>query len=168
LTRSLSAAERAVKQLESDKDRIIRDVQAARDLSLTISRTKEDTQRQLEVLSEQLEASHKTIARFESERESLSAQMRAERAKVERLETLLQAERTRKFQTEKSALELAADKGQMQERLQARTEEQISQLAKMKKELDLAIEESDALRIANQTVDKELGRTKKGVYSVSY
>ncbi|TPX46008.1 hypothetical protein SeMB42_g03840 [Synchytrium endobioticum] len=98
LTRSLAAAERSIRHLEADKVRLQREVQAARDVALSVERTKDDLQRQATATIVEMERLNGTLRRLESEKEAYESQARAERLKVDRLEHLLAAERTRHAQ----------------------------------------------------------------------
>ena len=76
-----------------------------KDVGLTIDRSKDEIQRHLTAVSIENEQLQSTIRKLEGEQESLANQARAEVLKVERLEHLIAVERTRKIQTEKTALE---------------------------------------------------------------
>lgn len=74
----MSSAERTIKQLQDDKSRYIRDINAARDLSLTIDRSKEELHKQLTTLSVEIEHANKNIQKLELDKEGLTEQLRAE------------------------------------------------------------------------------------------
>ena len=78
LSRSLSSSERQVKQLEADKTRFSRDINAARDLSVTIDRSKEELHRQVANLAIECEQNKRNLLLVESEKDDLEGHVRSE------------------------------------------------------------------------------------------
>ncbi|TPX37474.1 hypothetical protein SmJEL517_g00561 [Synchytrium microbalum] len=138
LTRTLAAAERSVRHLEADKARLLRDVQAARDVALSVDRAKDDFQRQATSSIVEKEHLNGAIRRLEAEKESFESQVRSERLKVERLEHLLAAERTRHLQAQQQALQQAAKdagKPNLEDQVQQLSQQQTASIAALSREL---------------------------------
>ncbi|KAI9204904.1 uncharacterized protein BJ171DRAFT_91369 [Polychytrium aggregatum] len=135
LTRALATAERTIRHVESDKARLMREIGAAKDLSLNIERAKEESQRQVTTLSMEMEQLANTLRALEVEKEGLLNQARSDKLKVERLERLLALERTKKINSDKSAQELQSARENLDEQLQKVNQEQAERILTLTKDL---------------------------------
>jgi cell division septum initiation protein DivIVA len=104
LTRTLATLERQVAHSESEKARLSRDIAAARDLAHSLDREKDGTHKHLISISVENERVIKEIEKLNVDLESIKAQNQAEHVKSERLEHLLNSERTKKLYMEKARL----------------------------------------------------------------
>ncbi|TPX64074.1 hypothetical protein SpCBS45565_g06173 [Spizellomyces sp. 'palustris'] len=163
LSRSLATAERAIRHLESDKQRLLRDIAAARDLALSLERHKEELQKQLTSVTLECERMQALINKLETDREATGAQIRAERLKSERLEHLVAMERTRKFQTEKAAKDFQESKGTLEDQLQQVNQQQALSLQTMSGELKEAQGERDSLKKKISQLEGDLARAREAL-----
>ncbi|KAJ3300836.1 hypothetical protein HK104_000030 [Borealophlyctis nickersoniae] len=141
---------------KTDKARLLREIAAARDLSLSVERTKDDLQKRLTAVTVDNESMHATLRKLETDCEALNAQMRAEKLKAERLEHLVAIERTRKIQTEKGVKEMRESQGTLEEQLQALNHQQKLTIQSMTRDLKASHEEARALKIRIEGLEKTL------------
>jgi chromosome segregation ATPase len=78
LTRSLATSERTVKHLDMDKARLLREIQAARDLASSFERNKDDLSKNVTITVLENEKLEHSMRQLEGERESLLNQLKAE------------------------------------------------------------------------------------------
>ena len=166
LTRALGTAERNVRHLENERMRLNREIGVARDLAHTIDRSKDDFQKQLTAVSLENERLQHHVRSLETDLEALNNQIRTEKLKSERLEQLVAVERTRKIQTERSAIEIQASKGSLEGQLEALNEEQKQIIVNMTKQAEGAAEEIKALKARIQHLEKLL-RDQHAAFSES-
>ncbi|KAI8831298.1 hypothetical protein BJ741DRAFT_617217 [Chytriomyces cf. hyalinus JEL632] len=97
LTKALATAERNCRHLETDKQRLLREIGAVRDLAHTFDKNREQLQK--EYASAKLECDRlvKEADRMHIEHENLANEVRSEKSKYERLESILAMERTKKI-----------------------------------------------------------------------
>ncbi|KAJ3222204.1 hypothetical protein HDU78_011837, partial [Chytriomyces hyalinus] len=95
LTKALATAERNCRHLETDKQRLLREIGAVRDLAHTFDKNREQLQK--EYASAKLECDRlvKELDRMHVEHENLANEVRSEKSKYERLESILAMERTK-------------------------------------------------------------------------
>ncbi|KNC96052.1 uncharacterized protein SPPG_08646 [Spizellomyces punctatus DAOM BR117] len=163
LSRSLATAERAIRHLESDKQRLLRDIAAARDLALSLERHKEELQKQLTSVTLECERMQALIKKLETDREATGAQIRAERLKSERLEHLVAMERTRQFQTEKAAKDYQESKGTLEDQLQQVNQQQALSLQAMSSDMKEAQAARDSLKKQISQLEGDLARTREAL-----
>jgi chromosome segregation ATPase len=78
LTRSLATCDRSLRSLEAEKARLMRDVQAARDLAHSLDRGKDGAQKQFIAISLENERLSKQIERIDTDMDALQAKYQAE------------------------------------------------------------------------------------------
>ncbi|KAJ3414954.1 hypothetical protein HDV05_005785 [Chytridiales sp. JEL 0842] len=78
MTRALSTSERNTKQMESEHVRLTREISAARELALTLDRSRENIQKELAALTVDNERLRKSLQKAEADRETLMDDIRAE------------------------------------------------------------------------------------------
>ncbi|KAI8809575.1 hypothetical protein BJ742DRAFT_771051 [Cladochytrium replicatum] len=103
LTRALATSERAVRHLEADKGRLVREIGAVRDLAHSLEKAKEEVTRQFTATTVEVEKLQNAIRKLDGDNSALGNQLRAEKLKTDRLEHLIAIERTRKMETERVA-----------------------------------------------------------------
>lgn len=136
LSRALATSERQIKQLEADKLRLTREIQAARELAHSVDRSKESINAQFVQLSLEYERASSKLEKTNVEMQALESQLRTEMLKAEKLEQLLNSERTRKIQTERSGHDLKHAQDEMEHRLKLLNEQQEVSLAATKGQLN--------------------------------
>ena len=129
LSRALATSERQIKQLEADKLRLSREIQAARELAHSVDRNKESINSQFMQLNLEHERLVSKVEKTNVEMNALQNQLKAELLKSERLEELLNSERTRKIQTERSESDMKQSQSQMETRMRQLNEQQEISLA---------------------------------------
>ena len=78
LTRTLATSERTAKHLDMDKARLVREIQAARDLASSLERSKDEMTKNHTVLVLENEKLEHLVRQLEGEREALTNQFKAE------------------------------------------------------------------------------------------
>ena len=71
MTRSLATSERAIRHLESEKARLIRDITSARDLMHSLEVSKDDLKKQFTAVSMDNEQMNRTIEKIEMDKVGL-------------------------------------------------------------------------------------------------
>lgn len=136
LSRALATSERQIKQLEADKLRLSREIQAARELAHSVDRNKDSIQSQFMQLSLEHDRIVNKLEKTGVEMNALQNQLKAEVLKSERLEQLLNSERTRKIQTERSELDMKQSQSQMEARMRQLNEQQEISLSATRGQLE--------------------------------
>ncbi|KAJ3201675.1 hypothetical protein HDU82_007932, partial [Entophlyctis luteolus] len=90
---------------KAEKQRLLREMGAIRDLAQSVDRNRENTQMEFSAAKLENERLRKMVERAESEHEHLLNELRSERMKYERIEKLLASERTKKVVVETSERE---------------------------------------------------------------
>ncbi|KAJ3283978.1 hypothetical protein HDU79_008621 [Rhizoclosmatium sp. JEL0117] len=150
LTKSLATTERTCRHLETEKQRLLREVGAVRDLAQTFDRTRDTVQMELSSAKMEAERLTKNLEKALAEQDHLVNELRNEKLKYERLESLLAAERTKKMVIEKSERDNLL--GQQASSLSAVTRE----LASANQELQLSRQTVDRLEGLVQSQGQEL------------
>ncbi|KAI9329162.1 hypothetical protein BDR26DRAFT_939468 [Obelidium mucronatum] len=102
LTKALATAERNCRHLETEKQRLLREVGAVRDLAQNFDRTRDNVQMELSSAKMDAERLSKALEKALAEQDHCMNELRNEKLKYERLESLLASERTKKMVLEKS------------------------------------------------------------------
>ncbi|KAJ3301907.1 hypothetical protein HDV03_000235 [Kappamyces sp. JEL0829] len=136
LSRALATSERQIKQLESDKQRLTRELQSARELAHSVDRGKETIHSNYVQLTLEHERLQHTVEKMTVEMNALDSRCKAEHLKSERLEQLLNAERTRQIQAEKSGKDMKQSQAHMENRLKSLADQQEISLGVAKGQLE--------------------------------
>ncbi|KAJ3027259.1 UNVERIFIED_CONTAM: hypothetical protein HDU68_004174 [Siphonaria sp. JEL0065] len=102
LTKALATAERNCRHLETEKQRLLREVGAVRDLAQNFDRNRDTVQMELSSTKMEAERLAKSLEKAMAEQDHLVNELRNGKLKYERLESLLASERTRKMVLERS------------------------------------------------------------------
>jgi chromosome segregation ATPase len=102
LQNTVMSVERRAGQLEQDNQRLHREVMAVRELAHSADRDKDAIQGQYIQTSLENERLCKALDAADLQKEALEKEIRAERLRSERFETMLNTERARQMQNEKS------------------------------------------------------------------
>ncbi|XP_071511617.1 centrosomal protein of 135 kDa-like [Diadema antillarum] len=152
LTRSLSNMEGNLRQLQDEKDSVVQDLAAVRELCVKLDSTKESLSRQLTARNIEFEQCEARTEDLKREVEMLRSQVSTERTTVRNLEAMIAGNREKEFQAQldsqeqrselqliKDRLALADSKVQSQSReiqtLRSRTTQQESELDRIKRQL---------------------------------
>ncbi|KAJ3175827.1 hypothetical protein HDU87_005655 [Geranomyces variabilis] len=156
LSRTLANTERAVQHLDSDKNRLLRDVAAARDLAHSLDRNKDDLTKRLTSAALELERTLAIVRKLEADRDALAAECAAERTKSERFEHLVNVERTRKVQGQQAAESIFESRGSVEAELKRVNEQQALHLGAVTASLAEVKGEASALRQRVKDLESEL------------
>ncbi|XP_041463887.1 testis-specific gene 10 protein-like isoform X2 [Lytechinus variegatus] len=152
LTRSLSNMEGNVRDLQDEKDSVVQDLAAVRELCVKLDSTKESLSRQLTTKNIDFEQAEARTEDLKREVEMLRSQLGTERTTVRNLEMLIAGNREKEFQAQldnqeqrselqliKDRLALADSKIQTQSReiqtLRSRSSQQESELERARRQL---------------------------------
>ncbi|KAJ3235721.1 hypothetical protein HDU81_000202 [Chytriomyces hyalinus] len=97
LTKALATAERNCRHLETDKQRLLREIGAVRDLAHTFDKNREQLQKEYAAAKLECDRLQKEADKMHVEHENLANEVRSEKLKYERLESILAMERTKKI-----------------------------------------------------------------------
>ena len=139
---------------------------AMKDVGMSLDRSKDEIQRHLTAVSIENEQLQSTIRKLEADKEMLLNQARNEGLKVERLEHLIAVERTRKIQTEKTALELQSTRNVMDDQLKHINDQQKAHLSSLNSELRMTQEENIGLLQRIEDLESKLRVQKQGNFLV--
>ncbi|KAJ3136723.1 hypothetical protein HK100_001477 [Physocladia obscura] len=106
LTKSLATSERNCKNLDTEKQRLLREISAVRELAQSFDRNRENLQRELSATKIESERMERNLEKVITEQDNLVNELRNEKIKYERLEGLLAVERTKKMAIENSKIEM--------------------------------------------------------------
>ncbi|KAJ3034599.1 hypothetical protein HK097_004463, partial [Rhizophlyctis rosea] len=147
----------------ADKAKLLRDLESARDLCLSLERARDDFQKRCSALALELEQMQTVLGKLDTEREGLVAALGAEKLKCERLEHLIAVERTRKIQIERGVLDVQQAKGNLEAQLRALNEQQAITIQSLGDELKVAKDEGRSLRSRVENLE---GRVREGQHSL--
>lgn len=136
MSRALATSDRQIKQLEADKLRLGREIQASRDVAHSVDRSKDSLQSQHIQLNLEHDRLLHTFEKNQVEMVALEAQLNSEMLKAERLEQYLNMERTKQMQTERSGIEMKNSQVTVESRLKELTGQQQMALNISKTQLD--------------------------------
>lgn len=117
LTRSVGNLEEAMRQTEEDKQNLLEDLTAVRELCAKLEATKESIQRQLTSTSLDKEQLSSLIDDMKQETELLKQQLGSERSNSKNLEGLLQNNREKEFQSQLVQQEKSSEIQMLKDRL---------------------------------------------------
>ncbi|KAJ8298507.1 hypothetical protein KUTeg_025038 [Tegillarca granosa] len=117
LTRSVAHLEENFRKTEEDKQNLLADVTAVRELCAKLEGSKESLQRQLTSSALDKEQMQTLIDDMRQETELLKSQLTSERTSLKNLEGVLQNNREKEFQTQLSAQERNAELQMLKDRL---------------------------------------------------
>ncbi|XP_052721801.1 centrosomal protein of 135 kDa-like isoform X1 [Crassostrea angulata] len=117
LTRSVGNLEEAMRQTEEDKQNLLEDLTAVRELCAKLEATKESIQRQLTSTSLDKEQLSSLIDDMKQETELLRQQLGSERSNSKNLEGLLQNNREKEFQSQLVQQEKSSEIQMLKDRL---------------------------------------------------
>ncbi|KAJ3063778.1 hypothetical protein HDU98_000438 [Podochytrium sp. JEL0797] len=96
LTKSLATTDRNCRHLETEKQRLLREITSVRDLAQTLDRSRDALQLELSAAKMECDRVSKHLAKSISEQDALMHQLRDHEGRYERLEAVVAAERTRR------------------------------------------------------------------------
>ncbi|XP_064637968.1 testis-specific gene 10 protein-like isoform X2 [Lineus longissimus] len=135
LTRSVAALEENLREADDERQNLLQDLAAVRDLCSKLECDKESYQRQLTAKSLDLEQLQNMVEDAKSEVSVVKSQMQAERSSNKNLESLLQSNREKEFKVQLTTQEKDAEINMLRERLQlneARLENQNRELSSLR------------------------------------
>jgi chromosome segregation ATPase len=136
LSKALATSERQVKQLEVEKQRLTREAQACRELAHSVDRNKDSLQSQFVQLTLERDRLVHAVEKGVSEKQAIEAQLKSEMLKTDRLEELLNSERTRKMESERSSIDIKHSRAEMEIKLKELSEHQETALNSTKMQLN--------------------------------
>jgi chromosome segregation ATPase len=146
LSRALATCERHIKQLETEKQRMLREVQSAREVVHTVDRSKDGLQAQLVQMSVEHEKLSQQVNQLLVEREALEKRVQTEQLKSERFEMLLNTERTKQIQHEKSQMGIQMSRTMLEQQVVQLQEEQQYALSTTKLQLEESKKQTELFR----------------------
>jgi chromosome segregation ATPase len=162
LSRALASSERQVKQLEVEKQRLSREVQACRDLAHSVDRNKDSLQAQFVQLTLERDRLVHLMEKDGTEKHAIEAELKTANLKADRLEQLLNIERTRKMESEKSSIDIKQSRVEMEMKLKELSENQESTIESMKTQLNDTKKELDASATKIAHLEAILSEKDKG------
>ncbi|OWF52870.1 centrosomal protein of 135 kDa-like isoform X1 [Mizuhopecten yessoensis] len=117
LTRSVANLEENLRHAEEDKQNLLVDLAAVRELCAKLESTKDSLQRQLTSASLDKEQLQTIMEDMRQETELLKSQMTSERTSVKSLEGILQSNREKEFQSQLATQEKCAEIQMLRDRL---------------------------------------------------
>jgi chromosome segregation ATPase len=136
LSRTLATAERQIKQLEADKLRLSREIQASRELVHSVDRGKETIQSNFKQLSIEHDRLGFELEKKGTEMSALESRLKTEMLKADRFQELLNTERERQAQIQKSGMDLKQSQIQTEHQLKTLSDQQEMNLSLTKGQLE--------------------------------
>ena len=152
LTLTLSKMEGTVRQEQEEKNALLADVAATRELCLQLDKTKESLSRQLASQGISYEQVQGQLDDLRLERDLIKQQLAAERTTVENLQTLLSNERKKEFTSHLSGQEKDTEMQRLRQ-----------QLTKIEGERLSLSEQLHKIRVQFASREEELERTKSAL-----